>query len=136
EQNVLAQVKANEDMAQLVEKQAASAQTPQDQIELMQLAAKYRALGAKKPSKDMDLHNIFQQKNAALIQQAQQNQAQQQSAAAQQKRAQIQAAQGTVAQGTGLTPPSPDNAQGPAGGMSQGPQVPTGLAGLAPPNPT
>ncbi len=134
EQNILAQVKANEDMAQMIEKQAASAQTPQDQIELTQLAARYRSLGSKKPSKDMDLHNIFQQKNAALIQQAQQNQQQQQSAAAQQKRAQIQQAQGTVAQGTGLAPP--DNVQGPAGGMSQGPQVPTGLAGLAPPNPT
>jgi len=136
EQNILAQVKANGDMAKLIEKQAASANTPQDQIELMQLAAKYRALGAKKPSKDMDLHNIFQQKNAAMIQQASQQQQQQNSLQAQQKAAQIQQAQGTVAQGTGLTPPGPDNVQGPAGGMSQGPQVPTGLQGLAPPNPT
>ena len=136
EQNILAQVKANGDMAQLIEKQAAAANTPQDQIELMQLAAKYRALGAKKPSKDMDLHNIFQQKNAAMIQQASQQQQQQNSLQAQQKAAQIQQAQGTVAQGTGLTPPGPDNVQGTAGGMSQGAQVPTGLQGLAPPNPT
>ncbi len=137
EENILAQVKANGDMAQLIEKQAASANTPQDQIELMQLAAKYRALGAKKPSKDMDLHNIFQQKNAAMIQQASQNQQQQNSMAAQQKAAQIQQAQGTVAQGvTGDTmQANPDGGLVRPLSITQMSQK-TGGSGLPPPNPT
>ncbi len=126
-----AQDKANQEMAEAFDKMATEqGRSPEDQYRLHQMAYTARTKGAKAiPAAQLQ---FWQQQISQGTQQAKQAASQQQ----QQQNQRNQQAQGVVAQGTGLTPPNPDNVQGPAGGMSQPPQVPTGLQGLAPPNPT
>jgi hypothetical protein len=129
-----AQDKANQEMAEAFDKMAQDqGRSPEDQYRLHQMAYTARTKGAKAiPAAQLQ---YWQQQIAQGTQQQKQAQAQRQ----QQQNQQNQQAQQQVAQGTGLNPPAPqnpDNVQGPAGGMSQEPQVPTGLRGLAPPNPT
>ena len=127
--NMAAQLRANDDLAKLMEKQAESAGTEADRLDYYKRAAHIRSLGSKKPPKEMDLHNIFMQRNKAALQAQLDAQKQGASQQAQQTAQQRQAAQAVVQQG--ITPPNPDNVQGAAGGMSQAPQVPTGVSGIA-----